>query len=104
MHCQSFSRLASVLVFAVAFGLTSLYGTDEVALDTQTIESITGLKGARNQAEGTFKVAKPRDDVPVTVEQNHMAPFMGLTSWVAFMPSDNLRHRKGNSSQDSDAL
>ena len=36
------------------------------------------MKGAGNQTEGTFKVAKLRDDVPVMVEQNHMAPFMGL--------------------------
>jgi hypothetical protein len=87
MHCQSFLRFAPVFVSVVGFTLSSLYGADDAALDTQTIESITGLKGAGNQKEGTFKVAKPRDDVPVIVEQNHMAPFMGLTSWVAFMPS-----------------
>ena len=46
----------------------------------------TGLKGVSDQTEGTFKVSKPRDDVSVSVEQNHMAPFMGLTSWAAFMP------------------
>jgi hypothetical protein len=87
MHCQSFLRFAPVFVSVVGFTLSSLYGADDAALDTQTIESITGLKGAGNQTEGTFKVAKPRDDVPVIVEQNHMVPFMGLTSWVAFMPS-----------------
>jgi hypothetical protein len=60
--------------------------TDETVLDTAAIEAITGLKGVSDQTEGTFKVSKPRDDVSVTVEQNHMAPFMGLTSWAAFMP------------------
>jgi hypothetical protein len=56
-----------------------------VVLNTATIEAITGLNGVSNQTEGTFKVSKPRDEVSVTVEQSHMAPFMGVTSWAAFM-------------------
>ena len=58
----------------------------EAGLDTAKIESITGLKGALNEKENTFKVTKPRDDVPITVEQAPMAPFMGLTAWAAFTP------------------
>ena len=87
MKCQSFPCVAAVFALALAWGLTSLHGADEAALDTATIEAITELKGVSNQTEGTFKVSKPRDDVSVTVEQTHMAPFMGLTSWAAFMPS-----------------
>jgi hypothetical protein len=87
MKCQSFPCVAAVFALALACGLTSLHAADEAALDTATIEAITGLKGVSNQTEGTFKVSKPRDDVSVTVEQIHMAPFMGLTSWAAFMPS-----------------
>jgi hypothetical protein len=87
MYCQSFSRLTAVFVFGVAFALSSLGGADDAALDTAAIESITGLNGSFNQSENTFKVSKPRDDVPVTVEHVRLAPFMGLTSWAAFMPA-----------------
>ena len=58
----------------------------EAGLDTAQIESITGLKGALNEKENTFKVSKPRNDVVITVEQAPMAPFMGLTAWAAFTP------------------
>jgi hypothetical protein len=87
MKCQSFPFCSAVFALTFAWGLSSLHAADEVAVDTATIQAITGLKGVSNQKEGTFKVSKPRDDVSVTVEQSHMAPFMGLTSWAAFMPS-----------------
>jgi hypothetical protein len=61
------------------------------ALDTATIETITGLKGVSNQAEGIFKISKPRNDVAITVEQVRMASFMGLTSWATFTPGMNDR-------------
>jgi len=91
MKCQSFPCVAAVFALTLAWALTSLHAADEAALDTATIEAITGLKGVSNQTEGTFKVSKPRDDVSVTVEQTQMAPFMGLTSWAAFMPSGKDR-------------
>jgi uncharacterized protein DUF1259 len=55
-------------------------------LDTAEIEATTGLKGTYNQAEGVFKVTAPRNDVKITVDGWQMSPFMGLTSWAAFMP------------------
>jgi hypothetical protein len=91
MKCQSFPCVAAVFVLTLAWALTPSHAADETVLDTATIEAITGLKGVSNQTEGTFKVSKPRDDVSVTVEQTHMAPFMGLTSWAAFMPSGKDR-------------
>src|SRR5437660_12170103 len=54
-------------------------------LDTNRIEQITGLKGKMNDEEGVFKVSSPRTDVKVSVVTWHMPPFMGLTSWAAFM-------------------
>src|SRR3974390_590190 len=74
--------LCTILLFySGSIGLAA-----ESGLDTAKIESITGLKGALNEKENTFKVSKPKDDVAITVEQTRMAPFMGLTSWAAFAP------------------
>jgi hypothetical protein len=56
------------------------------AIDTATIESVTGLKGTYNKAENVFKVSKPRDDVKIAVDRWTMPAFMGLTSWAAFTP------------------
>ena len=56
------------------------------ALDNAKIEAATGLKGAFNEAEGVFKVSAPRTDVKVSVDGWQMPPFMGLTSWAAFLP------------------
>ena len=55
------------------------------ALDTNRLEQLTGLKGTFNAAEGVFKVTAPRNDLPITVDGWKMPPFMGLTSWAAFM-------------------
>jgi rhodanese-related sulfurtransferase len=54
-------------------------------LDTNRIEQITGLKGTWNAVEGVFKVSAPRSDVAVKVDEWKMPPFMGLTSWAAFL-------------------
>jgi hypothetical protein len=56
------------------------------ALDGAKIESATGLKGTPDETEGVFKVSAPRTDVKVSVDGWQMPPFMGLTSWAAFMP------------------
>ncbi len=55
------------------------------AIDTHRIEQLTGLKGAWSAAEGVFKVTAPRDDLPVTVDGWKLPPFMGLTTWAAFI-------------------
>src|SRR5215210_4747157 len=69
---------------ALACGAISLLGA-ELGFDPAVIESTTGLKGTRNDAEGVFKVSSPRKDLPVTIDGWKMPPFMGLTSWAAFM-------------------
>jgi len=76
----------TVCAFFLWCGGTIAAAAAESGLDTAKIESITGLKGALNEKEKTFKVSKPKDDVAITVEQTRMAPFMGLTSWAAFAP------------------
>src|SRR5688572_17844158 len=59
------------------------------ALDTNRIEQVTGLKGTWSAAEGVFKVSQPRNDVGIKVDEWKMPPFMGLTSWAAFLAGKN---------------
>ncbi|MDB5106514.1 MAG: hypothetical protein JWP91_4203 [Fibrobacteres bacterium] len=63
--------------------LPQAHGKD-IAADSARISSLTGLKGAWNAAESIYRVAGPRNDVPITVDGFAMAPFMGLTSWASF--------------------
>jgi hypothetical protein len=58
----------AVCTFFLWFGGTLAAAAAETGLDTPKIESITGLKGVLNEKENTFKVSKPRNDVPITVE------------------------------------
>jgi uncharacterized protein DUF1259 len=55
-------------------------------LNTDKIDSITGLKGKLNVEEGVYKVSQPRTDLKISVDKWEMPPFMGLTSWAAFQP------------------
>jgi hypothetical protein len=79
-----FARVGVCIFLLVLPVRTSLAA--ESGLDIARIESITGLSGVLNQKENTFKVAKPRTDVAISVDQNKFQPFMGLTSWAAFTP------------------
>ncbi|MBA3596848.1 MAG: DUF1259 domain-containing protein [Methylibium sp.] len=54
------------------------------ALDTKSIESITGLEGSFDKTEQVFKLSKPRDDVKVVVDGWTLPSFMGTGSWAAF--------------------
>ncbi|ARL04501.1 hypothetical protein BOC44_22180 (plasmid) [Burkholderia pseudomallei] len=56
------------------------------AMDTTSIEQVTGLKGTFSKDENVFKVTKPRNDIKIQVDNWTMPPFMGLTSWAAFTP------------------
>jgi len=58
----------------------------DAPLDTAAIESITGLTGTMNKAENVFKVSKPRTDIKPKVDRWSLPPFMGTTSYAAFMP------------------
>jgi rhodanese-related sulfurtransferase len=59
--------------------------SSHAALDTNRIAQITGLPGTWNAAEGVFKISAPRNDAAVKVDEWKMPPFMGLTSWAAFL-------------------
>jgi len=75
--------IAARLLAVLAFFSVSLSAT--AALDQALVARITGLSGTWNAAEGVYKVTQPRTDLPVTVDEWKMPPFMGLTSWAAFM-------------------
>lgn len=66
--------------------LAGISAAPAAEIDAAKIEAITGAKPAFNKAENVLKVSFPRNDVKVTVDGNPMPPFMGLTSWAAFMP------------------
>ena len=71
---------------AAAFLGTAAQAADIAQLDTAAIESITGLTGTMNKAENVFKVSKPRTDIKPSVDRWTLPPFMGITSYAAFMP------------------
>src|SRR5262245_28063623 len=75
------SKIAFTLLFLarITFGQAT-------KLDTAQISELTGLKGNYNEQENVFKVSSPRTDIKGSVDQWDMPPFMGLTSWAAFMP------------------
>ena len=77
------SRIALTLAAAALASAAHAAGP---ALDTSSIEAVTGLKGTYNKTENVFKVSKPRDDVKLSVDRWALPPFMGITSWAAFTP------------------
>jgi len=54
--------------------------------DAARIATATGGKPETN--DNTVKVSFPRDDLPVTIDGWKMPPFMGLTSWAAFVAGE----------------
>src|SRR6266849_1468440 len=75
------SKIAFALVLAVTAS-----AAQSKKLDTAQIDEFTGLKGKLNEQEGVYKVSSPRTDLKISVDRWEMPPFMGLTSWAAFMP------------------
>src|SRR6266581_8450887 len=75
----------SKIVFALLLALTASAAQSK-KLDTTQIDELTGLKGKLNEQEGVYKVSWPRTDIKISVDKWEMPPFMGLTSWAAFMP------------------
>src|SRR6266436_201844 len=74
--------------FAIALAIVTLASNaaQSKKLDTAQIDELTGLKGKLNEQENIYKVSSPRTDLKISVDKWEMPPFMGLTSWAAFMP------------------
>ncbi len=75
----------SKIAFALLLAAT-VSAAQSKKLDTAQIDELTGLKGKLNEQEGVYKVSLPRTDLKISVDKWQMPPFMGLTSWAAFMP------------------
>lgn len=85
---NDFTRNSLLLAVSLATAVASsgVVSAKEFDLDTTKIEEAAGAKGMLNKDEGVFKVSYPRNDVKVSVDGTTLPPFMGLTSWAAFMP------------------
>lgn len=79
-------RPITALIFCLLIAGTTAFAEPTATLDTAKIEEASGAKGAMNKDEGVFKVSYPRNDTKVSVDGTTLPPFMGLTSWAAFMP------------------
>ncbi len=55
-------------------------------IDEKAVSDATGVEKPEKSADGVVKASFPRKDVEVAVDGGKLAPFMGLTSWVAFAP------------------
>src|SRR3954464_14321860 len=77
----------SVRIILTSFASVALNFCAQAAqtLDGAKIDQLTGLKGKMNDVDGVYKVSQPRNDIKVTVDGLQMPPFMGLTSWAAFV-------------------
>lgn len=80
---QDTQRLFVPLIVSLGLALQAQAGG--VPSDSARIRALTGMPGAWNAKEAVYKVSSPRSDVPVTVDGFPLPPFMGLTSWAAFI-------------------
>ena len=82
MTPKTFATLAFV---AAAFAGTA---QAEIAEKVRvSIDQLTGAKGAYTAEEDVYRVAFPRTDLKVSIENRPASPFMGFSSWAAFTPS-----------------
>ena len=77
------AALLGVLTFPV-YAASEKTGEVGTALDTASIEKLTGIKGTFDEKEQVYKVSAPRKDLQVISKTVHITPPMGLTSWAAF--------------------
>ncbi len=78
-------RFVVLLVLASMCCSSIAVAAEPFKLDSAKIEEVAGAKGTLNKDEGVFKVSYPRSDVKVAIDGTKLPPFMGLTSWAAFM-------------------
>ena len=79
-------RSSCTALALLAAGIGPVARAADLPLDTAAIESITGIAGTMNAAENVYKISKPRTDIKPSVDRWTLPPFMGITSYAAFMP------------------
>ena len=80
------NRLHALLGISIAMLVTMPLFAVISETQRNTIDQVTGVKGAYTTGEDVYRVNFPRTDVKVSVEGRAMHPFLGLTSWAAFTP------------------
>ena len=78
------SLIGLILLPTLAFSVQNNKKGPTTALDTASIEQLTGAKGKLDEKEGVFKVSLPRSDLAISTAGARMTPPMGLTCWAAF--------------------
>jgi hypothetical protein len=78
------NRLNALPAMYAALVFTSPLPAAVSEAQRNTIDRITGVKGAYTAEEDVHRVSFPRNDVKVSIEGRPMHPFLGLTSWAAF--------------------
>jgi hypothetical protein len=81
---RTFLHAVSTVLLAVFLASPAFSLAEDKALDTTTIERLTGAKGELHDKEGVFTMRAPRTDLDVRVAGVHVTPPLGLTSWAAF--------------------
>src|SRR5262245_23707761 len=86
MKRRTITRVGTAFILmAVLWGWSASHNlAAAAALNTASIEQLTGAKGELLDKEGVFKVSVPRSDLSITAAGVRLTPPMGLTSWAAF--------------------
>ena len=80
------NRLHALAALGIAMLLTTPLSAEISEAQRNTIDQVTGVRGAYTADEDVYRVNFPRTDVKVSVEGRSVHPFLGLTSWAAFTP------------------
>lgn len=83
--------MAKTLFTIITLVILSSATSSKTLTGYEKVEPITGIKGTYFKEEGVHKISWPREEVPVTVEGQKLAPFAGLTSWVSFTSGKNAQ-------------
>jgi uncharacterized protein DUF1259 len=86
---MSLSTKNAIISACLAVSVADICGvvlgqTSGTAMDTGSVERLTGAKGTFDEKDGVFKVSVPRKYLSVVIAGVKMTPPMGLTCWAAF--------------------
>src|SRR3954470_22020979 len=79
-------KITLLLLLSVVLSLPVIAQNNN-KVDTAVIERVTGMKGKANNGE--YKITVPQNDLSVMVDSFKIIPAMGLSTWIAFSPSND---------------